>query len=106
LLAALEEFDHLGVRFISVQDQVDTESPMGQAMFTIIGAIAELESSLISERVTAGMRAAEARGKQPRKTADPTACRQRDRGARHLNRPQHSADPGQNRRARKPQHGR
>jgi DNA invertase Pin-like site-specific DNA recombinase len=63
LLAALEEFDHLGVRFISVQDQVDTESPMGRVMFTIIGAMAELESSLISERVTAGMRAAEARGK-------------------------------------------
>src|SRR4051794_14185392 len=63
LLAALEEFDHLGVRFISVQDQVDTDSPMGRAMFTIIGAMAELESSLISERVTAGMRAAEARGK-------------------------------------------
>jgi DNA invertase Pin-like site-specific DNA recombinase len=42
LLAALEEFDHLGVRFISVQDQVDTESPMGRAMFTIIGAMAEL----------------------------------------------------------------
>ena len=63
LLAALEEFNHLGVRFISVQDQVDTDSPMGRAMFTIIGAMAELESSLISERVTAGMRAAEARGK-------------------------------------------
>ncbi|HJX64444.1 MAG TPA: recombinase family protein [Polyangia bacterium] len=63
LLTALEEFDHLGVRFVSVQDQVDTESPMGRAMFTIIGAMAELESSLISERVTAGMRAAEARGK-------------------------------------------
>ena len=63
LLAALEEFDHLGVRFISVQDQIDTDSPMGRAMFTIIGAMAELESSLISERVTAGMRAAEARGK-------------------------------------------
>ena len=63
LLTALEEFDHLGVRFVSVQDQIDTESPMGRAMFTIIGAMAELESSLISERVTAGMRAAEARGK-------------------------------------------
>lgn len=63
LLAALEEFNHLGVRFISVQDQVDTDSPMGRAMFTIIGAMAELESSLISERVTAGMRAAEMRGK-------------------------------------------
>ena len=64
LLTALEEFDHLGVRFVGVQDQVDTESPMGRAMFTIIGAMAELESSLISERVTAGMRAAQARGKQ------------------------------------------
>jgi DNA invertase Pin-like site-specific DNA recombinase len=63
LLVALEEFDHLGVRFISVQDQIDTDSPMGRAMFTIIGAMAELESSLISERVTAGMKAAEARGR-------------------------------------------
>jgi DNA invertase Pin-like site-specific DNA recombinase len=63
LLTALEEFNHLGVRSISVQDQVDTESPMGRAMFTIIAAMAELESSLISERVTAGMKAAEARGK-------------------------------------------
>jgi DNA invertase Pin-like site-specific DNA recombinase len=62
LLKALEEFNHLGVRFVSVQDQVDTDSPMGLAMFTIIGAMAELESSLISERVTAGMKAAEARG--------------------------------------------
>jgi hypothetical protein len=63
LLAALEEFNHLGVRFVGVQDQIDTDSPMGRAMFTIIGAMAELESSLISERVTAGMRAAQTRGK-------------------------------------------
>jgi DNA invertase Pin-like site-specific DNA recombinase len=63
LLAALEEFNHIGVRFVSVQDQIDTDSPMGRAMFTIIGAMAELESSLISERVTAGMRAAESRGR-------------------------------------------
>jgi DNA invertase Pin-like site-specific DNA recombinase len=52
LLSALEEFDYLGIRFISVQDQIDTDSPIGRAMFTIIGAMAELESSLISERVT------------------------------------------------------
>ena len=55
LLTALEEFDHLGMRFVGVQDQIDTDSP--------IGAMAELESSLISERVTAGMRAAELRGR-------------------------------------------
>jgi len=54
--------DHLGVRFVSVQDQVDTNSPMGRAMFNIIGALAELESSLISDCVTAGLRAAEASG--------------------------------------------
>ena len=63
LLAALEEFDHLGIRFISVQDQIDTNSSIGRAMFTIIGAMAELESSLISERVVAGMKAAETRGR-------------------------------------------
>jgi DNA invertase Pin-like site-specific DNA recombinase len=71
LLAALEEFNHLGVRFVSVQDQIDTDSPMGRAMFTIIGAMAELESSLISERVTAGMRAAETRGKHLGRPAIP-----------------------------------
>jgi len=72
LLTALEEFDHLCVRFISVQDQVDTSSPMGKAMFTIIGAMAELESSLISERVTAGMAAAKARGKHVGRPRTPT----------------------------------
>jgi len=63
LLTALEEFNYLNIRFVSVQDQIDTTSPMGKAMFTLIAAMAELESSLISERVTAGMMAAKARGK-------------------------------------------
>jgi hypothetical protein len=54
---------NVGACNVMVQDQIDTDSPMGRAMFTIIGAMAELESSLISERVTAGMRAAETRGK-------------------------------------------
>jgi DNA invertase Pin-like site-specific DNA recombinase len=71
LLRALEEFDYLGIRFISVQDQVDTASPMGKAMFTIIGAMAELESALISERVKAGMAAARTRGKPLGRPATP-----------------------------------
>jgi DNA invertase Pin-like site-specific DNA recombinase len=71
LLQALEEFNHLGMRFISVQDQIDTQSPMGKAMFTIIGAMAELESSLISERVQAGMEAAKARGRRFGRPATP-----------------------------------
>jgi hypothetical protein len=40
------------VRFVSVPYQIDTESPMGRAMFTILGAMVELESSLISEWAT------------------------------------------------------
>lgn len=71
LLHALEEFTHLRIRFMSVQDQVDTASPMGRALFTIIGAMAELESSLISERVKAGMAAARARGKPLGRPATP-----------------------------------
>lgn len=73
LLAALEEFNHLGIRFVSIQDQIDTTSPMGKAMFTLIGAMAELESSLISERVTAGMKAAKARGKPLGRPRTPVA---------------------------------
>jgi DNA invertase Pin-like site-specific DNA recombinase len=72
LLSALDEFNHLGIRFISVQDQVDTGSPMGKAMFTIIGAMAELESSLISERVKAGMESARVRGKRLGRPATPS----------------------------------
>ncbi|MCP4306641.1 MAG: recombinase family protein [bacterium] len=73
LLMALEEFDHLGIRFVSIQDQIDTTSPMGKAMFTLIGAMAELESSLISERVSAGMQAAKARGKHLGRPRTPAA---------------------------------
>lgn len=64
LLKALEEFHYFNVRFISVVDQIDTQSPMGKAMFTIIGVMAELESSLISERVKAGMSVAKTKGKK------------------------------------------
>ena len=75
LLMALEEFNHLGIRFVSVQDQIDTSSPIGKAMFTLIGAMAELESSLISERVTAGMMSARARGKHLGRPSTPAFLR-------------------------------
>jgi DNA invertase Pin-like site-specific DNA recombinase len=71
LLRALEEVDYLGIRFISVQDQVDTASPRGKAMFTILGAMAALESARIAERVKAGMAAARARGKRLGRPATP-----------------------------------
>jgi DNA invertase Pin-like site-specific DNA recombinase len=64
LIDALEEFRHLGVDFISITEQIDTSSPVGKAMFTVISAIAEFERSLISERVRSGIAKARAQGKQ------------------------------------------
>ena len=64
LLSALEEFRSLGIQFISYQENIDTSSALGQALFTIVSAVAQLERDLIRERVTAGIRNAQANGKK------------------------------------------
>jgi DNA invertase Pin-like site-specific DNA recombinase len=64
LLTALEEFRSLGIQFISYQENVDTSTPLGQALFTIVSAVAQLERDLIRERVSAGIRNARANGKR------------------------------------------
>jgi DNA invertase Pin-like site-specific DNA recombinase len=64
LITALEEFRHLGIDFISFQENIDTSSPLGKAVFTIVSAIAELEKNIIVERVKAGLRNAKAKGKR------------------------------------------
>jgi DNA invertase Pin-like site-specific DNA recombinase len=64
LLLGLEEFQSLGVQFISYQENIDTGTPLGQAIFTIISAVAQLERDLICERVSAGIRNARANGKR------------------------------------------
>src|SRR5580692_7796874 len=64
LLLSLEEFRSLGIQFVSYQENIDTSSPLGQALFTIVSAVAQLERDLIRERVNAGIRHARACGKQ------------------------------------------
>src|ERR1700736_2211906 len=64
LLRALETFKALGIDFVSFSEQMDTSTPAGKMVFTVLGAVAELERSLIVERVRAGMRNARARGKK------------------------------------------
>jgi DNA invertase Pin-like site-specific DNA recombinase len=64
LLRALESFKAQGIEFISFSEQLDTSTPAGKLVFTVLGAVAELERSLIVERVRAGMRNARAKGKQ------------------------------------------
>src|SRR5438093_7393244 len=62
LLRALEEFNHLGVDFVSLSESVDTSTPMGKMIFTVLGAVAELERNLIKERVHMGLSRARRQG--------------------------------------------
>jgi DNA invertase Pin-like site-specific DNA recombinase len=78
LLKALENFRSLGIEFVSLSEQVDTSTPTGKMIFTVLGAVAELERSLIVERVRAGLRNAKAKGKKlgrPRKVTNPAAIK-------------------------------
>jgi DNA invertase Pin-like site-specific DNA recombinase len=62
LLRALEEFAALGIDFVSLKESIDTSTPTGKMIFTVLAAVAELERSTIRERVIAGQRAAKRRG--------------------------------------------
>mgnify|MGYP003968026965 FL=1 len=64
LVTALHEFRHLGIDFISFQENIDTSSPLGEAIFTIISAMSKLERDIIAERVKGGLRKAKANGKK------------------------------------------
>jgi len=64
LINALEEFKNLGIDFVSFQENIDTSSPLGSAIFTIISAVAQLERDIIAERVKAGLRRAVENGKR------------------------------------------
>jgi DNA invertase Pin-like site-specific DNA recombinase len=73
LVLALEEFSSLGIDFVSLNESVDTSTPMGKMIFTVIGAVAELERSLIRERVMMGLDRATRQGKKlgrPQKLVD------------------------------------
>jgi len=63
LLVLGEELRQLGVELVSLREQVDTSTPMGKAMFTVIAAMAELERDVLRERVIAGIRRAQAAGR-------------------------------------------
>jgi len=64
LVTALYEFRNLGIDFISYQENIDTSSPLGEAIFTIISAMSKLERDIIAERVKGGLRKARANGKR------------------------------------------
>ena len=62
LLRALDEFKKLDVGFVSITESIDTNTPLGAAVFVILGAVAQLERDLIAERVRNGLANAKAKG--------------------------------------------
>src|SRR5262247_2237204 len=64
LVHALKEFHRLGVDFISYQENIDTTTPQGEMIFTVLASLAQFESALMSDRVKAGMARARAQGKR------------------------------------------
>ena len=79
LINALEEFKNLRIDFVSYQENIDTSSPLGSAIFTIISAVAQLERDIIAERVKAGLRRAKENGKKlgrPKVSVDPQRLRE------------------------------
>ena len=63
-LQVLDDLSELGIQFLSQREAIDTDGPLGRAIVVIISAIAELERSLIVERVRAGMRRAKLEGRR------------------------------------------
>ncbi len=62
LISLLEQLGRRGVRFSSLCEQIDIDSPSGKLVFHMMAALAEFERALIGERTRAGMAAARARG--------------------------------------------
>ena len=73
LLECLELFRKYGIDFVSISEGIDTGTSVGKMVFTFLGAIAEFERSLITERVNAGIARAKTDGTKlgrPRKGFD------------------------------------
>lgn len=65
LLEVIEGLTEKGVHFRSLRDPIDTTTPQGMFSLQVLGAVAQLERSLISERTKAGIKAAKAKGRLP-----------------------------------------
>lgn len=63
-LEVVDELNSLSIEFVSAREAIDTSGPMGRMFLTMVGSIAELERSLIVERIKAGMRRAKIEGRR------------------------------------------
>ena len=64
LILTIEELSSRGIDFVSYGNQIDTTTPSGKLLFQIVGAVAEFEREIISERVKLGLKNARKKGKR------------------------------------------
>lgn len=64
LINTLDELGHFGIDFISHDNQIDTTTSQGRLIFSVVGAVAEFERDIISERIKAGLKNARSKGKR------------------------------------------
>ena len=62
LLEALQEFQALGIQFISFSEGIDSSTPVGKLLYVFVSAVSEFELQLIRERIKAGVRRAKDAG--------------------------------------------
>jgi DNA invertase Pin-like site-specific DNA recombinase len=87
LITLIDEFQALGVQFISYTEGMDTTTPSGKLLFNVIGAIAGFERDLIRERVKAGLERVKSQGKQlgrPNIVCDDTALKQMHQDGKNM----------------------
>ena len=77
LITTLDELGHLGIDFVSYDNQLDTSNPSGKLVFNIIGAVAEFERDIIRERVCAGLANARRKGKKLGRPRIPQSIREK-----------------------------
>jgi len=63
-LEIVDELNELGIEFISAREAIDTSGPMGRMFITLVGSIAELEKSILVDRIKSGMRRARLEGQR------------------------------------------
>ena len=62
LVNTLYDLDQLGVKFISLKENLDTSTSIGRLQFAVISAMTEFERELIKERVIGGIQRAKEKG--------------------------------------------
>lgn len=62
LLQLMDIFEKKSINFISLENNIDTSTPMGKFFFTVMSAFSEMEANLIRERVLSGLEAAKEKG--------------------------------------------